>query len=134
MPRCSLLMIFEDLPLPEAVGRCADLADEFRRESPFAPSVSRQELYAVGAAGRIQAKIRPPHPLVPRDAAATELGSVHAIWARGRWQTPDKCRPAPPDDNGASAWQWAHYDAVMNATPTAWMVLWDLELAGELAA
>lgn len=134
MLQCSLLMIIEDHALPAAVDYGAALADEYRQSRVPSLPVARQELYAFGAAGRIQAKMRPPSRLGGADPAETELGSVHAVWVAGRWLTPASCPAAPPEDNGASTWQWAHYGAVMNASPTAWLVLWDLELAQEVAA
>lgn len=134
MPQCSLLMIIEDHALPAAVEHGADLADDYRRVFAPGPAVARQELYAFGAAGRIQEKMCRPRRRGSGDVADTELGPVHAIWVAGRWLSPDSCPPAPPENNGATAWQWTHYDAVMGASPAAWLVLWDLELAGELAA
>ncbi|MCO1339736.1 hypothetical protein BJH93_12665 [Kocuria polaris] len=134
MTRCSLLMIIEDHDLPAAVEHCADLADDYRRSFAPGPIVARQELYAFGAAGRIQEKMRPPRRRNSGDAADTVLGPVHAIWVSGHWLSPDSCPPAPAEDNGATAWQWTHYDAVTGASPAAWLVLWDLKLAAELAA
>ncbi|WP_309081176.1 hypothetical protein [Zhihengliuella sp.] len=134
MSRCSLLFVIAESPLSDAIRQSIDLAVRYREDLLLGLPVDAEELYAFGEAERIQEKIRPPRPTRSGDPAETSLGPVHAIWRDGGWLTPESCPPAPPEDNGATAWQWAHYNAVMEAPPRSYLVLWDLQLADELAA
>ncbi|GAA3698937.1 hypothetical protein GCM10022377_09930 [Zhihengliuella alba] len=134
MSRCSLLFIIDEAPLSGAIRQSIDLALRYREDFPLGLPVESEELYAFGEAERIQERIRPLRPSRSGDSAETSLGPVHAIWRGGGWLTPGSCPPPPPEDNGATAWQWAHYNAVMDAPPRSYLVLWDLRLADELAA
>lgn len=133
MPRCSLLIIVNEPTIESAIERVLELSGDYVDAIPDM-EVERQELYAFGSVERIRPHLRPPQPLSSTDSAETELGPVHAIWDGNAWLTPGTCWPAPPDDNGANAWQWTHYNAVMNAAATGFMALWDLEVAFEAAA
>lgn len=137
MSRCTLLFIIEDRLLREAIRHSLDLADEYQRLLPHVLTVSRSEIYAVGEATRIQQRTKLPRRLDDASSAATSAGAIQAVWSGGRWSTPGDCPPAPADSNGATAWQWAHYNAVMNAAGTAHLILWDLyvqDAEGWLAA
>lgn len=137
MPRCTLLFVIEGELLRESIRLSLDLADDYQRLLPNVMEVTASELFAVGEAPRIQRRMRLPRPLDDVSSAATSAGSIQAIWTMSGWRTPGDCPPAPPDSNGATAWQWAHYDAVMNASPGAHLILWDLyvhHVGNELAA
>jgi hypothetical protein len=137
MPRCTLLIIIEDRLLREAIAESMRLVEEYQDLLPQVLETAKSELYAIGEAARIQDRTRLPKCLGSGGPAATAAGAIHALWAKGRWTTPDTCPPGPPDTNGASDWQWAHYNSVMDARPDSHLILWDLYLRteeGRLAA
>ncbi len=137
MPRCTLLFVIEGELLRESIRASCELADEYQRLMPHVMEVSKSEIFAVGEAPRIQRRMRLPHPLDDRSSAATSAGPIHALWSPAGWRTPGDCSPAPPDSNGATAWQWAHYGTVMKASRDAHLILWDLyirHVGNELAA
>ncbi|MGO2004480.1 hypothetical protein ACTXOR_02940 [Arthrobacter rhombi] len=137
MPRCTLLFVIEGELLRESIRASCELADEYQRLMPQVMEVSKSEIFAVGEAPRIQRRMRLPHPLDDCSSAATSAGPIHALWSPAGWWTPGDCPPAPPDSNGATAWQWAHYGTVMKASRDAHLILWDLyirHVGNELAA
>ncbi|MGJ9404370.1 hypothetical protein [Arthrobacter sp. KK5.5] len=126
MPRRTLLIILEKRLLRDAISEGLELAERYRELPPGVPEGTESELYAVGEAARIQRRTKPPRTLASPSPAGTGVGPIHAIWAGGQWLTPAGCSPAPPDANGATDWQWAHYNAVMDADRGAHLLLWDL--------
>jgi hypothetical protein len=126
MPRRTLLIIVERHLLKDAIVQGLALAEGYEEMVPGSLADVRRELYAVGEAARIQRRTRLPSVLRNPSSAGTSTGAVHAMWSGGLWSTPSNCAPAPPDANGATDWQWAHYNAVMGAAPTAHFLLWDV--------
>ncbi|GAA3674050.1 hypothetical protein GCM10023081_10500 [Arthrobacter ginkgonis] len=137
MPRSTLLLIIEGRPLRDSIRVSLELAEEY--EGLYLGSVEtlKSEPFAFGEAARIQQRIKLPRALADPGSSATSAGPLDAIWAAGLWTTPGTCPPAPPDSNGATGWQWAHYNAVMAAAPKDHFILWDLYLRtqeGRMAA
>jgi hypothetical protein len=126
MVRHTALVITAELPLDAAIRRSIRLVDGLLENLPFAHDPSRTELYAVGMAGRLRAKLPLPRKLPGADPSETSSGPLRFIWSRGTWFTPGSCPPAPCDDNGATAWQWLHFNELHRAPPDSVCFLWDI--------
>jgi hypothetical protein len=126
MERQTALLITEGLKLNDAIDRGTELVDGLLAGLPFVHDPSRTQLYAVGLAGSLRAKLSLPRKLPTANPFETATGPLCFIWTGGAWFTPDDCPPAPWDDNEASAWQWLHYNAMHGAAPDAACLLWDI--------
>ncbi|MGG5752973.1 hypothetical protein ACQ3I4_10140 [Zafaria sp. Z1313] len=137
MATSTLLVIVEGSGLRDALRRGKTAAEGYLTGLPGVVEGGGTRLTAVSGAARIQARLALPRRLDDPSSAATAFGHVHALWKDGLWTTPGSCGPAPPDSNGATAWQWAHYAALASADPEAVLLLWEAyfdDLAGWAAA
>lgn len=118
--RRSTVMVVVERPDPEeALEESMDWVQAFERDCGLALEPGATELYAVASALDLKENLRPP-----RDGAVA--GHLDFICVGGRWLEPGDCPPAPPDSNGAPAWAWAYYQAVMGAPDDAVCTIWDL--------
>lgn len=126
MTRCTLLLITSGESGRKALSEGMLLAERYIDGLPIDLAITESMPFAIAPAFRIQQRISYPAPLDDTTAAATAVGPLQAIWNRRRWITPGTCQPSPMDDNGATEWQWAHYNAVLRAPQESLMLLWDI--------
>jgi hypothetical protein len=126
MGRYTLLLVIENCILRDAIAMTNTLSSEFTRRFPDSTEIIDTEIYAVGVARPIQERMHLPRPLEDSSPAATAQGTLHGIWKGNKWVYPHRCPSAPPESNGATAWQWAHYNAIASADPEAFLFVFDI--------
>ena len=126
MTRCTLLLITTGDSGRKALSEGMLLAERYVDGLPVDLAITESQPFAIAPAFRIQQRMSYPAPLDDPSAAATAVGPLQAIWNRSRWLTPGSCPPRPSDDNGATEWQWAHYNAVLQAPAESLLLLWDI--------
>lgn len=126
MARCTLLLITTGDSVRRALAEGMMLADKYVNSLPVDLSITQSCPFAMAPSETIRAKVTYPRRLATPDSAATSVGALQAIWDGRRWLTPGHCPPAPPEANRATEWQWAHYNAVLNAREGSYMLLWDV--------
>jgi hypothetical protein len=126
LERQTALVITAGLPLKAAIRHSMRLIDDLLEGLPYAHDPSRTELYAAGMAGTLRAKLALPRRLPGADPFETSSGPLRFIWSGGTWFTPGSCPPLPCDDNGATAWQWLHFNALHRVPPDSACFLWDI--------
>ncbi|PQZ96175.1 hypothetical protein CQ018_02540 [Arthrobacter sp. MYb227] len=126
MSRCTLLLITTGESGRKAMSEGMLLAERYVDGLPVDLAITDSVPFAVAPAQRIQQRISYPIQLDDASEAATAVGPLQAIWDGKKWLTPGFCPPKPLDDNGATSWQWAHYNAVLQAPEDALMLLWDI--------
>ncbi|EMY35766.1 hypothetical protein D477_002461 [Arthrobacter crystallopoietes BAB-32] len=133
MERQTALIVIEGRFLDAAIHRSRKLVDGLVAELPYACQPPGDGLYAVGMAGSLRTKLPLPRDLARAGPYETASGPLHFIWAAGSWFQPETSPPPPIDANGATAWQWLHYNVLHDAEPSAVCLLWEifpLEAAG----
>lgn len=128
MTRCTLLLITNGESGRRALSEGMLLAERYVDALPMDLAITNSVPFAIAPAPRIQEHVSYPVPLNDPSAAATAVGPLQAIWNGHRWLTPGSCPPKPLEDNGATEWQWAHYNAVLEAPGNSMMLLWDVFL------
>ena len=126
MTRCTLLLITTGESGRKALSEGMLLAERYVDGLPMDLAITESMPFAIAPASRIQERVSYPRPLDDPSAAATAVGPLQAIWNGAAWLTPGSCPPKPPTDNGATEWQWAHYNAVLQAPSDSMMLLWDV--------
>ena len=126
MGRYTLLLVIENCILRDAIALTNSLSAEYSRRFPTTTEVIDTEIYAVGVARPIQERLSVPRPLEDDAPQATAQGTLHAIWKANRWFYPHRCPLPPLDHNGATAWQWTHYNAIASADPEAFMFVFEI--------
>ena len=126
MARCTLLFITTGDSVRRALAEGIVLAEKYVNSLPVDLSITQSCPFAMAPSETIRKKASYPRRLAVSDSAATSVGALQAIWDGRLWLTPGRCPPAPADSNGATQWQWAHYNAVLNARPGSYMLLWDI--------
>lgn len=129
MARCTLLLITSGVSGRRALAEGMMLAEKYVDSLPVDLSITQSCPFAIAPSETIREKVSYPQRLPDPDSAATSVGALQAIWNGRTWLTPGHCPPAPPDSNGATEWQWAHYNAVLNARAGTCMLLWDVYVA-----
>jgi hypothetical protein len=118
--RRSTVMVVVERPDPEqALQESMDWVEAFERDCGLVLDPQATELYGVATASDLKDNLRPP-----RDGAVAEY--LDFICVDGTWLHPGDCPVAPPDSNGAPAWAWAYYQAVMGADDQAFCTIWDV--------
>lgn len=126
MTRCTLLLITSGESGRKALSEGMLLAERYVEALPLDLTIVESTPFALAPAKRIQERVSFPVALEDTTAAATAVGQLQAIWNGRRWLTPGSCPAKPPEDNGATEWQWAHYHAVLEAPDDSIMLLWDI--------
>ncbi|MBB5596992.1 hypothetical protein [Neomicrococcus lactis] len=126
MGRYTLLLVIENCILRDAIALTTTLSADYTRRFPETVEVVDTEIYAVGVARPIQERLRVPRALEEPSESGTVQGQVHAIWKNDKWFYPDQCPSAPDDHNGATAWQWTHFDVISSADPESFMFVMDV--------
>lgn len=117
--RATLMVVVEQDEPEQALRESLEWVHAFERDCGLVVDTEATELYGVALAEDLKDSLRPP-----RDASVAE--HLDFICAEGRWLNPGTCPLAPPDSNGAPAWAWAYYQAVMGAPDSAYCTIWDL--------
>jgi hypothetical protein len=118
--RRSTVMVVVERPDPEeALLESMDWVQAFERDCGLVMDPEATELYGVAKASDLKDNLRPP-----RDGAVAEY--LDFICVEGVWLHPGDCPMAPPDSNGAPAWAWAYYQAVMGLDDGAFCTIWDV--------
>lgn len=126
MSRCTLLLITTGESGRKAISEGMLLAEKYVDGLPVDLAITSSVPFAIAPAKRIQQHVSYPTRLDDAAEAATAVGPLQAIWNGTKWLTPGFCPPKPAEDNGATAWQWAHYNSVLQASEDALMLLWDI--------
>lgn len=117
--RATLMVVVEQDEPEQALRDSLEWVQAFERDCGLVVDTEATELYGVARAEDLKDSLRPP-----RDASVAE--HLDFICAHGRWLNPGDCPVSPPDSNGAPAWAWAYYEAVMSAPDHAYCTIWDL--------
>lgn len=117
--RATLMVVVEQDEPEQALHDSLEWVNAFERDCGLVVDTEATELYGVALVEDLRDCLRPP-----RDASVAE--HLDFICANGRWLHPGNCPVAPPDSNGAPAWAWAYYQAVMGASEHAYCTIWDL--------
>jgi hypothetical protein len=118
--RRTTVMVVVDREDPEqALRESMEWVQAFEQDCGLVLDTDATELYGVALAEDLKESLRPP-----RDGAVAEY--LDFICVGGTWLDPGRCPAAPPDSNGAPAWSWAYYQAVMGAPDHAYCTIWDL--------
>src|SRR4051794_32072386 len=107
MSRRSALIVIDEAAVDNAMSRTVQLLDGLLKD-PAGQAAGhgpyRRELYAAAEAASLKRELSLPNGRPDDGPYATSIGTLHYIWSEGNWFTPASCPPAPPEDNGASAW------------------------------
>lgn len=134
MNRHSALIIIDDVPdhtgetspLNAALKDSRNLVDDLFAGRTVLENPSMPDLAAVGTGETIKREFGLPHGDPEHGPAMTPLGEIHHLFKDGVWYTPNACPPAPPDDNGATPWQWLFYNVMLDIEDFAFCFIWDV--------
>ncbi|MFC7401160.1 hypothetical protein [Citricoccus sp. GCM10030269] len=117
--RTTVMVVVPHEDPHQALQESIEWVQAFERDCGLVLDSQATELYGVASVEDLKESLRPP-----RDGAIADY--LDFICADGTWMNPGDCPMAPPDSNGAPAWSWAYYQAVMGAPDGSFCTIWDL--------
>lgn len=117
--RASVLIVAQSSGPEDGIEEALDWIAAFERDCGLMLDTEATSSFAVASADVLQDGLQPP-----RTESPSEL--VEFILSEGVWYHRGNVPPAPPDDNGVSAWGWMYHRAISNARPDSLCSIWDV--------